>query len=344
MALTDQELTGTQIQLMIKHKAPSLKTAADYKKYILRSLFNMMVAARYQELVRQPDPPFVNTNAGITVFMAGLDMYSMDIILKPGKAESGFKTAFRETERIKQFGFTATELERAKKNYMRSMESALKEKDKTPSINYVSEYQQYFLRGDAAPGIEREYAMAKKFTETITLKEVNDIGKEYIKDTNRDVLIVAPDKEKNNLPDELAVNQWIKEIKMETLLAYSDNINDDPLLKETLNSGKIRGEKLNASLGTTELTLTNGIKVTLKKTDFKNDEILFSAFSPGGTSLYPDHEYQSAANAGGIISSFGVGSFDATQLSKKLSGKKYGWLLTLPKEQKGFQVIHLLKI
>ena len=201
------------------------------------------------------------------------------------------------------------------------MESALKEKDKTASENFVNEYMQYFLKGEAAPGIDEEYKLVQQQIPGITLAEINDLTKQCISDVNRDVVIMAPEKEKGNLPDKVVVDKWIKSIQDEKLTAYVDQVSDKPLVAKIPAAGKVVAEKKLNELNVTELTLSNGVKVVLKPTDFKTDEIKFNAFSPGGTSLYNETDYQSAANAANIISNSGLGDFTANELPKLLNGK-----------------------
>ena len=322
IAVTDKEMTTTEAEVMIKHKAPELKTAADYRTALVQGLFDQMLSERYAELLRQSDPPFVSGGAGISGFMGGLDAYDASVQAKPGELEKGLKAVWRETERLKRFGFTATELERAKTAYMNATESALKEKNKTSSGSYVKEYQAYFLTGEAAPGIDKEYQLTKAALPGITLTDVNSLAKSYIINTNRDILIMAPEKDKNSLPDEAMVNSWLKAVEAETLSPYKDEVSAKPLLTSIPVPGNIKSEEQNKELNITTITLSNGLKVLLKPTDFKNDQILFSAFASGGTSLYPDADYQSAANAAGIIQSCGLGNYNTEEFSKYLEGKQ----------------------
>lgn len=321
IAVTDKEFPATVMQVLIKLPELVVKTSDDYRKSIQRDLFNQMLAERYDELSKQADPAFIQGVAFMRGFMAGLDAYTVFIVAKPGEMEKGFKAVWRETERARKFGFTQTELDRAKKSYLTSMESSLKEKDKTRSENFVRDYQQYFLKGQAAPGIDYEYKLVQKQLPGITLAELNALAKKYIMDVNRDVVIMAPEKDKNNLPDKATIDNWFKNIQEEKLTAYVDQVSDKPLVSNIPAAGKVVSEKKTDELNVTELTLSNGVKVVLKPTDFKTDEIQFKAFSPGGTSLYSDADFQSAANAAGLVDNSGLGDFSPNELPKLLSGK-----------------------
>lgn len=324
LAVTDPELTNTSIELLIKHKRAAIKTKTDYRNAIAQQLFNQMLAERYQELARKADVPFVNASAGIQDFMGGLDSYGASMTAKPGELEKGFKALWRETERVSRFGFTATELDRAKESYLSAVSATLKEKDKTPSESFVKEYQQYFLDGSASPGIQAEYQLTTALLPAITLSEVNSLTKNYIKNTNRDIIIQAPEKEKSRLPDEKTVLTWIASVGSEHLIPYTDESVAQPLLATQPIPGKIVAEKLQKEQGVTELTLSNGLKVVLKPTTFKNNEVSFTAFAPGGTSLYSDADFQSVANAPVLIPAGGLGNLNTTQLQKKLAGKQVG--------------------
>ncbi|MCC8426884.1 pitrilysin family protein [Mucilaginibacter sp. UR6-11] len=320
-AVTDPEMTSLVAQIMIKHKAVELITASEYRAAITSQLFNHMLRARYAELLRQADPPYLKGGAGIEDFLGGLDNFNVSVSVKPQGMEMGIKAVWREVERVKRFGFTATELDRAKKSYLGQMESALKEKNKTSSESYVQEYLKHFLKNEVAPGIDAEFELVKTTLPQITLEDMSKLVQTYIRNDNRDILLMAPEKDKAGLPDEATVTGWLKAVETEDLKPYTDEVSTLALLKKAPVIGKIVKEEKDAHLGITTFTLSNGVKVILRPTDFKNNEIMFSSFSAGGTSLYNDADYQSAANAV-IIASFGAGNYNVTELSKYLSGKQ----------------------
>jgi zinc protease len=336
ISVTDKEMSSTVMQVLVKHKAPELKSADDYRALIIRGLFNMILNQRYAELSRQADPPFLQGGSGIEDLLGGLDTYTTTVAAKPGELEKGFKAVWRESRRAQLFGFTTTELDRAKQDYLSSMEAALREKDKTQSEVYVKEYLQHFLTQSAAPGIVKEYELVTRFIPGISLQELNAVCKEYIKDINRDIVITAPEKDKTSLPDEAKVISWIKSVNEENLEVYKDNVSTMPLLAGSPVEGKIIKEEKDAILGVNTLTLSNGVKVLLKKTDYKNNQILFYAFSRGGTSLYSDADFQSATNAAGAVAAGGLGNYNSTQLGKFLTGKQLGVSPYIGERTQGF--------
>ncbi len=322
IAVTDPEMTQTVMEVYVKHPGKVIKSAGDLRASMMRSLYNQMMGARFGELSKLANPPFIQGGNSLGEFLAGLDAASSYVVARPGELEQGFKAVLTETERVKKFGFTASELARAKQAYLTGMESAYNEREKTSSESYVQEYLQLFLTGTASPGIGYEYAFSKKTLPGITLSEINALATSQLIDANRDIIITAPEKDKASLPSEARVNDWVKAVQQSDIRPYKDDVNDKPLLAALPPAGKIVAEKKIAALGVTELTLSNGIRVVLKPTDYKNDEIIFTAFSPGGTSLYNDADYQSAANAAGVIGRSGAGEFSSVQLTKFLTGKQ----------------------
>lgn len=322
IAVTDKEMPSTVAEVIIKHKKRPLKSAADYRFAILTELFNEMLHYRYAALARQADPPFVQGEASISDFIGGLDSYDVSVVAKPGQLEKGLKAVWRETERLKRFGFTAPELDRAKTAYLTGMEEAYKERDKTNSASYVKEYQEYFLDSVASPGITVELRLAKTDLPAISIADLNHLAREYIVDSNRDILVLAPAKDKGTLPDQAQVDGWLKEVAREQLQPYKEEVSKKPLLSSEPVPGQISSEQQDTALHVTTLILSNGVRVVLKPTDFKNDEILFNGFASGGTSLYNDADYQSAANAAELVTAGGAGNYDPGQLDSYLEGKQ----------------------
>ena len=206
-------MPSTVVQVIIKHPERYYKNYFRSSQLIMRSLYNQMMSARFSELTKQANPPFIQGGSSIGGFLAGLDAASSYVVAKPGELEGGFKAMLTEVERVKRFGFVQTELDRAKASYLTNLESAYKERDKTPSDNYVQEYLQLFLNGDASPGMEYEYNFGKNTVPGIGLAEVNALTKQYITDVNRDVIIMAPEKDKESLPADAVVNNWISAVK-----------------------------------------------------------------------------------------------------------------------------------
>ncbi len=322
MAVTDAEMPQTVVQVIIKHPEATVKTVADYRMQLTKSLFNQMAGARFAELTRQSDPPFIQGGGSIGGFLRGLDAFTLFVAAKPGEMKRGFEAVVTEFERIKRHGFTATELERAKSNFLTSVESAYAERDKRESGSYVGTYLNHFLQGERPLSNEDRYRLGTSLIGSIALGDVNALASQYYTDTNRDILILAPEKDRDSLPDEQLVNGWLAAVKATDIAPYDDNVQEIPLLETQPQAGTVTERRERPELGVTEITLSNGVRVVLKPTDFKNDEIQITAFSPGGTSLYDDEDFLTAAYAASVVGGSGLGPYDATQLTKYLSGKK----------------------
>lgn len=321
IAVTDKEFSVTAAHIFIKHPEVTIKTTSDLRNEIIRSLYNKMMDARFSEITQQANPPFLQGGSSIGGFLAGLDVAGSYVIAKPNELEKGFKAVLTELERVKRFGFTQTEFDRAKVAFMTQQESVYKERDKTDSRSFVNAYLQNFLNGDAYPSIQYKYNFYKEKIARVSVTEINALAKTYITDTNRDIIILGPEKDKDQMPDEVMVNSWVNAVKQDHIGAYVDQTSSKPLLAFEPQPGTIISEKHDSDLGTTDIILSNGVKITLKPTDFKNDEIRFQAFSPGGTSLYSDADFESANNADEIVGKSGIGDFNAIALNKFLAGK-----------------------
>ncbi|MGO1242705.1 pitrilysin family protein [Sphingobacterium sp. JB170] len=321
IAITDPEMTYTIGQITVKHPEKKVKTVGDLRTSLLKVVYNSMVNARLSELGQSATSPYVQAGVSIGEFIGSLETFDAFFVAKPKAFETGFKALVQELERVERHGFADTEFARAIATIDKGVETSYIERDKKKSSSYVDRYLGHFLNEAAALSDEDTYRLYKQLLPTLTLKEVEAIGKEYYRDTNRDIVIMAPDNEKDSLPDEQAVNGWFKEVESEEITPYDDKVSELPLLEAEPQTGSISSSKAIEAIEATELTLSNGAKVILKPTSFKNDQILINAFSAGGTSLYPDADYYSAAQAGTLVNSSGVGQLSTIELQKYLSGK-----------------------
>lgn len=321
-ALTDKESTTNKALLLYKHDYHPVKTKNDYHNQIIIDLFNRMVDERLWEFSNRDNPPFVRAAIAIQNLTGQVNALNASFEFKPNKIEEGFKACYREMLRMKRFGFLPVELERAKAAYISKKETSLQELDKTNSAKLLRQYLKNFLSGEAAPGLRSEVAMDKEFLPGITLSDINSVLRSYLVDLNRDILFMTSESEKANLPDKLKTLRWISALEAEKLTPYTEDPSGKSLLSIAPKPGKIVSQTTDSSLNVTKITLSNGAKVLLKPTNFKNDEILISAFAPGGTSLTNDSNYESAAYSASVIIASGIGNYTAIQLEKYLSGKQ----------------------
>jgi zinc protease len=318
--VTDPEYPYTIAQIIVKHPGTITKTTADYMQQVRVQLFNQMLNARLNELLQKPNPPFLYGRTSYGNFIGDQDAYTSLVVAKSGELEKAVKAVVAESERARKFGFTLTELERAKQDALVGIGNAFRERDKTPSANFVREYQANFLTGEAIPGIDYEYNFYIGNIYKVSLADMNAMAGKFISDQNRVVVVQAPDKEKANLPDEKTLLNWIA-TGGQNVTAYIDNVSSDPLLAKAPEGTKIAKEETDEAIGTTTLTLGNGLKVILKPTDYRNDQILINGYAFGGTSLASDDDFTSANLASPIIGSSGIAQFNQGMLDKKLAGK-----------------------
>jgi len=335
---TDKEMPYDMIQLIYKHDRTKTVTLADLKRDYTYQLYSNMLNSRLKELQQQANPPFLASFINIGGLVRTKDAYTAFAFVPSGGVQKGLQTLLTENERVKRFGFTSTELERGKKDLMRQLETQLEEKDKTESKKYVQEYVSNYLEQEPSPGIDFEYNFAKTNLEDITLDQVNKVAKDWITTNGQNAVIVvqAPQKDSANLPAPDTIRKLFNNIQNMKLEAYQDKVVNKPLMANKPSPGKVVSEKKIDQLGITEWTLANGVKVVLKPTDFKNDEVVFNAYRWGGSSLVADKDYMSATMAATIEDEGGLGEFNTMALEKLLSGKVVNVSPTMGELSEGF--------
>ena len=283
-----------------------------------------MLNARFSELAQKPDAPFVFGFTGRGSFLGRTkEIAYLNALVKEGAIENAMRALLTEAERVARFGFTETELARQKLSVLRNYERLALEKDNATSSAKAAEYIRNFLMGETLPSAEDEYALHKRFVPEITLAEINKLAREWFPHSpqNRMVIVTAPEKSGLAIPDEPKLAAIIKDAPSAELKAYVDTVGSAVLLESLPAPGKIVNSTTNEKTGLTIWELGNGVKVVLKPTDFRADEIVFRASSPGGTSLVSDADYIPASTATQVINSGGVAKFSAIDLGKMMAGK-----------------------
>jgi zinc protease len=315
----DKELTATSVGVLYKLPSRRLSSRRDYRRATVERIYHRMVNARLEELSRVPDPPFLGAGSITQPFVRTKDIFIQSAVTKAEGIARGLESLTREVARIDRHGFTAGELEREKAATLRDIERAVREKDKSPSAGLAEEMVRNFLTDESMPGVERELELTREFLPTITLAEMNRVASEWISERNRVITVQAPAVAPCPTPAEL------RAVFARTLAGeigpYVDKVGSTPLLPKLPPPGKIVREKEIPEIGVTEWRLSNGIRVLIKPTDFKNDEILLQGFSPGGHSRVPDRDFESASYAAGVIAAGGLGTFGPTELRKALTAK-----------------------
>jgi zinc protease len=321
---SDPEATRAGVSVYYKHPPSPKGTGNDYRRRIVAQLYNSMLNQRLYELSQRPDPPFQFAYSTRSSMTPTADFYILGAAVNEDKILQGLDVILTEAARVRRHGFTRSELERQKVEFMRAFEQAYDEREKTESSSYMEEYTANFLDGEPAPGIKLEYELMKNILPGITLDEVNRLSSELITDANRVVSVSAPQKPGLVVPDEAALRGVFAAVEKKEIAPYEDRVTSEPLMAIPPAPGTLVQEKSDKALGTLDWKLSNGVRVVLKPTDFKNDEVLFAAFSPGGTSLVSDSDFISASAATSIVNEGGIGKFDQITLQKMLAGKAVG--------------------
>ncbi|MBQ9434593.1 MAG: insulinase family protein [Bacteroidales bacterium] len=320
---TDKEAMGSNVEMVTKLPHIYVKTVGDYRESMVRSLFNMMIRARLSEMRQNPNTPFLSANINYSNYLREVDAYELSAQSKENKIDESMKALIRENNRVLKYGFLESELKRAKEEMMDNYERAAKEIDKTNSEAYASQYVSHFLKQTPIPGAKRTLKYAEKYLEGITLEEVNALAKQWVSKDNLVVIVTAPEQEGVKVPTEQDIRNILNDKSLENVTPYVDTYKDVEVIDvEKIVPGSVVSTKNIPEVEAKELTLSNGIKVLLKKTDYKNDEILFSAKSRGGISRYYECDIASAQFAPAFIMRAGIGELDYSSLSKKMKGKK----------------------
>ncbi|MBV5281993.1 MAG: insulinase family protein [Paludibacter sp.] len=320
----DKEARMTQIELEYKHDVLPTDVKLSMNGYffgVANTLISKMIGYRFEEITQQADAPFVEAYAYYGELVKSKDAFQLLALPKEGKELEGLNALLLEGEKIKRFGFTNSELERAKTDFLKTMEKAYNERDNQINNNLVREYVRNFLVQEVIPGIEWEYNTTKAMVPQLKLEMVNQLAKSYVTDSNLIVSIAAPDKEAVKIPGKEAILNAIAAAKKAELTAKVEENLNKPLINIVPKAGKVAKVGQNKSLGTTEWTLSNGVKVIFKPTTFKKDEILLSAYSDGGLSKVNVADLPSGVLAGGIVSNNGLGDYSSIDLGKILTGK-----------------------
>jgi len=317
---TDREATATTINVYSKSSVREPMSIGTYRRQMIDRLFSGMLSARFAEMAQKPDGPFLAAQSRRGLFVRSEEMATLSAVVKEDGIERGLTALFAEADRVARFGFTETEFERQRLNVHRIFERAVGEKDNQVSASLADEYVRNFVQREPIPGIVYEYALHERFLPEITLAEVNALAVAWTAESNRVVAITAPLKPGLTMPGEGRLAAVIKAATGGASTAYVDTISTRPLLSPLPTPGAIVKSSTREEFGITEWQLLNGVRVVLKPTTLKEDEILFRAVSPGGTSLASDRDYIAAETAARVIARSGVGTLSEIEVRKALAG------------------------
>jgi zinc protease len=320
----DREAQGSSITVYHKRPKRDLATMADYRRSLVQSLMYRMLNARFGEIARQPNAPFVAASSGDDTLGRTLEAFVVSARVQDGTSARGLNALGQELARVRQHGFGEAELARAKAGMLANYERAYNERDKSESPGLADELVRHFLVGEGAPGIEFEFDMVKKFLPAITAAETAAVGREFITDNNRVVLSTAPEKPGLAPVTEASLRTALSDGLSASVEPWKDAIAGRELLSKAPAPGSVKSRREIPGVDVTVVTLSNGVEVWLKPTTFRNDQISFTSYARGGLSLAAPDDYFNASLASSLVGLSGVGGFTPVDLSKLLAGKLAG--------------------
>ncbi len=323
--VTDPEARQTQFRIDYKKdKLPKeiQLSMAGYVFSTVNNIISTVMNERFSEISQQADAPFVGAFSYYGGLVKSKDAFINVVIPKEGEELEGFNALALEMEQLKRFGFTNAEVERAKTNILKNIEKAYNERDNQNSQSLAREYIRNYLDNEPVPGIESEFEMMKMILPQITTDAVNQVAKAYVTDENVIIDVTAPEKAEVKIPTQEQLLAAISDAKNADLTAKVEEDFSRPLLETTPKAGTVKKITKNPAVETTEMTLSNGVKIVFKPTTFKKDEISMRAFSDGGLSKVSNiADLPSASFATAVVQSNGIGNFNAIDLGKALTGK-----------------------
>ena len=318
---TDKEAEYTTASVYFKMPHRQSTTVGGYREDLTEALFGTMLNDRLDEIRQKPDAPFIGAGGGKSTFLGDRDAFTLTAFVPDGGVLRGLDAVLAEAVRVQKHGFTETELDRAKQNLMRSYERTYAERDKRQSATLAGEYIRNFLNNESIPGIEYEYPLAQQLVPGITLAAVNRLAGDWLNQRDRVIAVNAPEKAGVTVPDAKQLLAVFDSASGRDLAAYDDGNASRPLVERAPKAATITATSRVPEVGVTNWTLSNGIRVILKPTDFKADEVLILGTSPGGASLMTPTEFPRAREATTLVTEGGVGAFTQTDLQKALAGK-----------------------
>ena len=323
---TDPEATSSSVAIYVKFEGakPENKDLSYLRKSYAANLFNRMMSDRINEILQRGNPPFMSGSISYGGFARGYDILAINATAHPNRMEEALKAIYGEALRVKLHGFTQPELERAKRNVISMMENQWKQQDKIRNDQHIRKMQAHYLQGEPLISVDFEWEYIQEILPGITVGEVSEMARNWVKNENRVVIVTGPEKEDVRLLDEETAFAIMSEVDNSTLLPYEEQDLGTNLINEELKGASVIGTRRLEDLQAVEWTLSNNARVVYKFADFQKDNVILQAYSPGGNSVLDTEELASAAMLGNFMGSFGVGDFDATALRRMLAGKNVG--------------------
>ncbi|MDO8048919.1 insulinase family protein [Janthinobacterium sp. SUN211] len=342
LVITDKEAPDDAVFIRYPIRAAQEPvTIADYRRQMIENLYGQMLSARMQELTQQANPPFIQGGSSMGKLVRGYESFSAYALLGKGGVQPAVDALVQEDERARRFGFSQDELDRARKNMLRNYERAYSERDKSDSSGFVAEYSRNFLEQEAIPGIANELLYAQELLPQVTLQEINETVAKVIPDQQKKLVVFMGAEPKAGdaasvVPTQQQLLDAVAKAEQQTIEPRTEKVLASKLMDGPPAGGSIVAEKLNSAIGVTELTLGNGVRVLLKPTDFKNDQVLMGSTRFGGQSLFGDADIYNARYASAVVGSMGLKDLAPLDLQKVLAGKTVNVGASLGELSEGF--------
>lgn len=333
---TDREAPISGATVLYKRPADPHLTVGAFRELVVGLLYNSMLNERLYELSRTADPPFLGASSADGPLVRSVEAYTLSAAVKDNGVDRGLRAVLGEASRVERLGFAPSELDRAKRDMLRGLEQSVAEREKTASRVYAEQYVTAFTTGNPDVSVTDEYALAQALLPGITLNDVNRLAGARITRDNRVILATAPDRPGVTAPTPAALLADVAAAAVAPVIAYTDSGANVPLVDRPPTAGRVVSERTVPEVGVTEWTLSNGVRVLLKPTDFKADQVMLRAYASGGSSLVPDSLATRAAGASFIVSTGGAGKLSAVNLQKALAGRAVELSALIADTEQGF--------
>ena len=334
--VTDPELTQSAVNIIRKRPREYEETAGDYRRDVVQRLFEAMLNERFDELTRRPDARFLGAGMYGGNLSPKVETVALGANVQSGGIIDGMTAVGIEAKRARQFGFAATELDRAKKRMSAQYERAYSERDKTESSSYAQEYLDNFLEQEPSPGIAYEYRLLQQVLPGIAATEVSGLAANLFADDSRVVLVTAPQKPDVKVPTEAEVRTALQNVATVAVTPWNDTSTNRAILETKPAAAAVTSTRRIEDIGVTVVRFANGVEAWLKPTDFKNDQVLFSMYAKGGLSLAPPQNFPEASLSTAFVNLSGAAGLKALDLQKLLAGKLAGASPTISLSTEGF--------
>ncbi len=319
--VADPELTQSSVAIVRKRPRQGETRVADYRRDLVLRTIDHMMDERFNELERKPDAKFLGAGVGAGSLSRDVSTFNMSARVQDGRLEDGIGVLAVEALRVREFGFSASELDRAKKWMAAFYEQAHSERDKSESGSFAQEYLNFFLDGEPSPGIDYEYRLVQQLLPTITEADASTMARSLLGDDSRVILATSPQKPGIRIPSETELQAALAAATATRVTAWTDTGATRALMERAPTGGAVASRRTIDDVGVTVVRFANGVEAWLKPTDFKNDQVLFAMNAMGGTSLAPPADYLDASLAAALVNAAGAGGLKALDLQKVLTGK-----------------------